>query len=220
MSLNPRIVLFHLFVISFGILFLIFGPLTKDTPVDPVRRDKGASLALLADQHRIDVLETRVERLRERLNRQRHLTRQYKKRWETLQRRLGGNYYPPMTYNGPRNARGDAVVRLARQFVGRTWYVWGGCSHSGTDCSGLVLHVYAEVGIYLSHGATYQQRASRQIPLSALQPGDLVFYGSYWRSYHVAIYIGGGRTIEASHSGTLVGYGSVAGAWTGGTFFH
>src|SRR5450756_3061426 len=77
---------------------------------------------------------------------------------------------------------------------------------TGFDCSGLVLYVYAQVGVQLSHGATDQQRASKPVPLNALQAGDLVFYGNASYSYHVAIYAGGGQTIEAARTGTLVRY--------------
>ena len=78
------------------------------------------------------------------------------------------------------------------------------------------MYVYAQVGISLSHGATDQQHASAPVPLNALQPGDLVFYGNASYSYHVAIYVGGGRTIEAARTGTPVRYGVVGSAWTGG----
>jgi cell wall-associated NlpC family hydrolase len=56
------------------------------------------------------------------------------------------------------------------------------------------------------------------VPLSALQPGDLVFYGNASYSYHVAIYVGGGQTIEAARTGTPVRYGTVGSAWIGGRF--
>jgi cell wall-associated NlpC family hydrolase len=45
---------------------------------------------------------------------------------------------------------------------------------------------------------------TRHIPVSALLPGDLVFYGSPGGIYHVGLYIGGGNMIAAAHSGTLV----------------
>ena len=110
------------------------------------------------------------------------------------------------------------VVAIAARYLGIP-YVWGGASPSqGFDCSGLVMYVYAQVGIGLSHGATDQQYASSPVPLNALQPGDLVFYGNAGYSYHVAIYVGGGRTIEAARTGTPVRYGVVGSAWIGGRF--
>ena len=122
---------------------------------------------------------------------------------------------PPLDPGGPGHPE---VVAIAQRYLGIP-YLWGGASpNTGFDCSGLVLYVYAQVGVQLSHGATDQQRASKPVPLNALQPGDLVFYGNASYSYHVAIYAGGGQTIEAARTGTLVRYGVVGTAWIGGRF--
>jgi cell wall-associated NlpC family hydrolase len=109
----------------------------------------------------------------------------------------------------------SAVVSIAQRYLGVP-YVYGGASPSGFDCSGLTMYCYAQVGIGLSHGATDQQHASTPVPLSALQPGDLVFFGSASYSYHVGIYVGGGSMIHAPHTGAVVSYGSIGGAWIGG----
>jgi len=109
----------------------------------------------------------------------------------------------------------SAVVAIAQRYIGVP-YVYGGASPSGFDCSGLTMYCYAQIGIGLSHGATDQQHASAPVPISALQPGDLVFFGSAAYSYHVGIYVGGGSMINAPHTGATVGYGSIGGAWIGG----
>jgi len=127
----------------------------------------------------------------------------------------GGGSAPVVDPGGPGHPE---VVAIAARYLGIP-YVWGGASPSqGFDCSGLVLYVFAQVGISLSHGATDQQHASTPVPLNVLQPGDLVFYGNAGYSYHVAIYVGSGRTIEAARTGTPVRYGVVGSAWTGGRF--
>ncbi len=111
----------------------------------------------------------------------------------------------------------SAVVAIAQRYLGVP-YVYGGASPGGFDCSGLAMYCYAQIGISLSHGATDQQRASTPVPLSALQPGDLVFFGGPSYSYHVGIYVGGGSMINAPHTGAVVSYGSIGGAWIGGRF--
>jgi cell wall-associated NlpC family hydrolase len=110
------------------------------------------------------------------------------------------------------------VVAIAQRYLGIP-YVWGGASPSvGFDCSGLTMYVYAQIGIQMAHGATLQQQASKPVPLNALQPGDLVFYGNASFSYHVALYVGGGQVIEAPRTGAVVSYDGVDDAWIGGRF--
>ena len=109
------------------------------------------------------------------------------------------------------------MVAIAQRYLGVP-YVWGGASPRGFDCSGLAMYCYAQIGIGMSHGATDQQRQSRPVSISALQPGDLVFFGSASYSHHVGIYAGGGQMIHAPHTGAVVSYGSISGAWIGGRF--
>ena len=86
-------------------------------------------------------------------------------------------------------------------------YVWGGASpSSGFDCSGLVMWAYAQAGVSLPHYTGAQEGVGRVVPLSQIQPGDLVFY---WNAGHVALYIGGGSVIHAPHTGDVVRYGSL-----------
>ena len=82
-------------------------------------------------------------------------------------------------------------------------YSWGGASPAtGFDCSGLVMWSWAQGGKSLPHSSQAMYGASRKIPVSSLQPGDLVFYGS--PVHHVALYIGGGSIIHAPHTGSYV----------------
>jgi cell wall-associated NlpC family hydrolase len=55
---------------------------------------------------------------------------------------------------------------------------------------------------------------SAPVPLSDLQPGDLLFYGPGGGD-HVAMYIGGGQMIEAPYTGANV---RIVGARFGGGF--
>ncbi len=86
----------------------------------------------------------------------------------------------------------------------------GGSSPSGFDCSGLVVYVFAQVGVSLPHytGDLWNQG----VPVSAdqLQPGDLVFFNGLG---HVGIYIGGGQFIHSPHTGDVVKISSLSDPW-------
>lgn len=91
-----------------------------------------------------------------------------------------------------------AVARYALQFVGNP-YVWGGSSLTGgADCSGFTMRVYGKFGYGLPHSSAAQAGYGRSVSLSALQPGDLVFYKHGSSIGHVALYIGGGRIVHAA----------------------
>ena len=114
----------------------------------------------------------------------------------------------------PSNSLADVAIRTALSLIGVP-YVWGGASRRGVDCSGLVLVAYAAAGIFLPHYSGSQYADTVRVPLWNIQPGDLLFYGPNG-SEHEAMYIGGGKMIEASSTGTLVhispvrvGYGFV-----------
>jgi len=92
------------------------------------------------------------------------------------------------------------AASIALQYLGVP-YVWGGASPSGFDCSGLVMYVYAQLGISLPHYTVAQWNATIPISQSQMLPGDLVFFNSLG---HVGIYIGGGQFVDAPHTGSVV----------------
>lgn len=98
-------------------------------------------------------------------------------------------------------ATGSALVNIALKYLGVP-YVWGGTTPSGFDCSGFVQYVYREAGINISR-TTYTQIAEGY-PVSDLQPGDLVFFGSYSDPYHVGMYIGNGQYVHSPTTGDVV----------------
>jgi len=106
------------------------------------------------------------------------------------------------------------AASIALQYLGVP-YVWGGASPSGFDCSGLVMYVYAQLGISLPHYTVAQWNATEPISQSEMQPGDLVFFDGLG---HVGIYIGNGQFVDAPHTGAVVridnlsGFGSFDGA--------
>lgn len=97
-----------------------------------------------------------------------------------------------------------------------TPYSWGGGnaagasrgidSGSGTvgfDCSGLMLYMFAGVGIKLDHYSGSQYDAGRKVPSSQMRRGDMIFYGPN-ASQHVAMYLGEGQMLEAPYTGSVV----------------
>lgn len=107
----------------------------------------------------------------------------------------------------PGVARGAAAaVEEARRQVGKP-YVYGGSGPDTFDCSGLTSWAWRAGGVSLPHSASAQYAAVTHISFSELQPGDLLFY--YSDIHHVAMYVGGGQIVEASHSGEPVKYSSV-----------
>jgi peptidoglycan DL-endopeptidase CwlO len=87
-------------------------------------------------------------------------------------------------------------------------YVWGGAGPTKFDCSGLVQWSMAQAGILMPRIAADQARTGPLVPLSDLQPGDLLFYHTDPTApdyiSHVAIYLGGGRMLQAPEPGMSV----------------
>ncbi len=94
-------------------------------------------------------------------------------------------------------SKGSIIVNAARSQIGVP-YVWGGTTPGvGLDCSGLTQYCYRVAGISIPR--TSSQQLARGTKVSNPQPGDIC-----WTPGHVAIYIGGGRMIEAQQSGVPV----------------
>lgn len=100
-----------------------------------------------------------------------------------------------------------AAVSFAQKQLGVP-YVYGGTTRAGYDCSGLMLASYAAAGITISRTAEQQYAGGQNLPLSALRPGDIVFYATNIldpaTTYHDAMYVGHGQMIEAAHTGVPV----------------
>lgn len=100
------------------------------------------------------------------------------------------------------SATRTAIVAYAKQFLGNP-YVYGGTSlTNGADCSGFTQSVFAHFGITTGRSSRDQAANGKQISLSAIQPGDLLFYASGSYINHVAIYIGDGKIIHSSNPTT------------------
>jgi peptidoglycan DL-endopeptidase CwlO len=101
------------------------------------------------------------------------------------------------------------AASIAARYLGAP-YVWGGATPAGFDCSGLVMYVYAQLGVTLPHYTVSQWNATTPISTSELEPGDLVFFDGL---SHEGIYIGNGQFIHAPHTGTVVQVAGLSGYW-------
>ncbi|MCR6483007.1 NlpC/P60 family protein [Amycolatopsis sp. OK19-0408] len=136
----------------------------------------------------------------------------------------GNGYSTCWGYTHPGD-KAAAVLAAARNMLGKYPYSWGGgnqngptkgicCSPGGHDdsnvvgfdCSGLTQYAFYQ-GARLNIGgdSRTQYNTGYKVPLSQRKAGDLVFYsddGSASGIYHVGIYTGNGRIIEATRAGS------------------
>ena len=118
---------------------------------------------------------------------------------------------PSPVSDAPVASRGgvSAVIAFARAQIGKP-YQWGAAGPDTFDCSGLTLMAWAQVGVNLSHYTGYQWAETRRVPLSDLQPGDLVFFGdSGPTSHHMGLYVGNDMMINAPNTGSFVRYDNI-----------
>ncbi len=93
------------------------------------------------------------------------------------------------------------MLRYAYAQLGKA-YRYGAAGARTFDCSGLTMKAWAAAGVALSHNAAAQYYSTKHVAKSALQPGDLVYFGR--PIHHVGIYIGGGKFIEAPYTGARI----------------
>ena len=106
------------------------------------------------------------------------------------------------TQSAAASADRTEIIRYAQQFLGNP-YVWGGESLTdGCDCSGFTMQVYRHFGIELPRCSYEQAEVGIKINAEDALPGDLLFYARNGTIYHVLMYIGEGKAINASSSMT------------------
>lgn len=104
----------------------------------------------------------------------------------------------------------NAIVAYAYKFMG-TPYVWGGTMPSpGFDCSGFLQYVYAHFGVHITRTTYTQINEGKSVSRDQLQPGDLIFFGTYADPHHVAMYVGNNCFIHAPQTGDFIKISSLA----------
>jgi len=107
---------------------------------------------------------------------------------------LGGD----QAYDATRVAK---AIQAAYAELGKP-YVWGAAGPDGFDCSGLMQHAWAQAGVMLPRTSQEQADSGPSVPLSGIEPGDLVIY--FAGQTHVGMYVGDGLVIHAPRPGSVV----------------
>ncbi len=124
---------------------------------------------------------------------------------------------PPLIREVAGTAQGETALHAAESQRGVP-YVWGGESPGhGFDCSGLVQWAWAQAGFSIPRTTEAQWPVLHHVSLSALQPGDLLYYYNLDGDHqvdHVVMYAGSGpwgtsTIISAAHSGTVVSFSPI-----------
>lgn len=94
----------------------------------------------------------------------------------------------------------ESIVSKAREAVGARYKLGGTRIGTGFDCSGLVQYAMSALNMVLPRTAQSQSKVGVEIPkdVSALEPGDVLTFGTGKRISHVGIYVGDGKMIHAS----------------------
>ncbi len=112
-------------------------------------------------------------------------------------------------YSG--GSRAQAAVQYALAQVGEP-YSYSARPPDSWDCSKLTAAAWAQSGVGLTALSYTQWDQTQRVPVSEIQPGDLVFYfGS--GAHHVAIYVGNGKMVSASNPSDGVEIIDFLGPW-------
>lgn len=121
---------------------------------------------------------------------------------------------PSISVQGKVTPKVKGAVNLVQEYLG-TPYVWGGENPGGFDCSGLIQYVWGKQGVDIPRTTYDQFKAGTPVDKNNLQAGDAVFFtGSDPMNGlpgHVGMYLGGGKFIEAPHTGADVRISDLAG---------
>jgi len=78
-------------------------------------------------------------------------------------------------------------------------YKYGGNSKKGIDCSAFVQKTFREkLNIRIPRTTALQSKIGKEINMSELEMGDLIFFKTGYNSRHVGIYLEGGKFMHAS----------------------
>ena len=83
-------------------------------------------------------------------------------------------------------------------------YRYGAAGPGAFDCSGLTMFSYGRAGRSIPRTTDQQKAGLPAVARSAKRKGDIILFTNGGNAYHAAIYIGDGRIVHSSRSGTPV----------------
>ncbi|PLR76575.1 peptidase [Bacillus sp. V3-13] len=117
------------------------------------------------------------------------------------------------SYHHVPKGSGTDLVRAGEQFLGLP-YLWGGMSCYGYDCSGFSYSMCKAIGAIIPRDASDQAKQGKEIGLSAIEPGDLLFFAyqeGKGHIHHVGIYYGNGQLLHSPKTGKEIEIIPIAG---------
>jgi peptidoglycan DL-endopeptidase CwlO len=109
--------------------------------------------------------------------------------------------------------KAQIAINYALAQVGKP-YRYAGVGPDAFDCSGLTMMAWAQAGVYMPHASSGQYAMFPHVPFAQIQPGDLIVWGVNG-DQHVAMYLGNGMQVAATHTGDYVRVQPVYGGWWG-----
>jgi probable lipoprotein NlpC len=101
------------------------------------------------------------------------------------------------------------VITTAKTYIG-TPYKYGGMTRSGMDCSGLLINSFRAIDFSLPRSSEGQSKIGKEIKMTDLQPGDLVFFATGRKKReitHVGLItdVRGKKDVKFIHSSSSLG---------------
>ncbi|MEU6802143.1 C40 family peptidase [Streptomyces neyagawaensis] len=98
----------------------------------------------------------------------------------------------------PASGSVETVISFLEAQLGDA-YVMGATGPNAWDCSSLVQAAFKQVGVSLPRVSQDQSMQGTDIPLSQIQRGDILYWGGKGSAYHVGVYLGGGKYLDAAN---------------------